>query len=258
MDLQVMHEALKAYINPQTQPIAVKMLPKGGELPEKVKIPSQHFKHRLTICQAFNMARYNSLSIALGKKDQSCPVGSVILGFQEPVPYYSEGNMVAGMYACSKEIGAIMEKELQRFSYEKYSYLLVAPLLRAAFEPDFINIYCNPAQLMRLVHGARYNKGNAITSSFTGRAECSHAIVPTIELGECQVVLPSNGERVFAHTQDFEMSFTVPLAKAEDLVSGLEQSHKNGIRFPIPFFINYKATFPPNITKVEESWVEGE
>jgi len=251
-------EALKNYINIQTPPLAVKMVSGDSELPEKAKVPSKHFKNRLTICQAFNMARYNGLSIALGRDDQSCPVGSVILGFREPVSYYTEGNMVAGMYAASKEIGALMEKDLQCFPPGKYSHLLVAPLDRAAFEPDLINIYCNPAQLMRLVQGARYNNGQIISSSFTGRAECSHAIVPTIEFGQYQVVLPSNGERVFAHTQDFEMSFAVPLAEADDLVAGLEESHKNGIRYPIPFFVNYKASFPPKLTKIEEVWNEGE
>jgi len=251
-------EALKNYINIQTPPLAVKMVSGDSELPEKAKVPSKHFKNRLTICQAFNMARYNGLSIALGRDDQSCPVGSVILGFREPVSYYTEGNMVAGMYAASKEIGALMEKDLQCFPPGKYSHLLVAPLNRAAYEPDFVNIYCNPAQLMRLVHGARYNNGQIINSSFTGRAECSHAIVPTIEYGKYQVVLPSNGERVFAHTQDFEMSFAVPLAKAGDLVAGLEESHKNGIRYPIPFFVNYKASFPPSLTKIEEAWNEVE
>lgn len=256
MELKALNEALVSYINPQTPSLAVKMVEKGGELPEKVKLPSKHFKHRLTICQAFNMARFNGLAIALGKEDQSCPVGSVILGFQKPVPYYTEGKMVAGMYAADLEVGAKMEEDLQCFPHGKYSYLLIAPLARAAFDPDFIYIYCNPAQLMRLVQGARYNSGMEIKSSFSGRAECAHAIVPTIETGDYQVVLPSNGERVFAHTQDHEMSFTVPIARAEDLVSGLEGSHKNGIRYPIPFFINYKATFPPNISKVEEIWSE--
>lgn len=254
MDLQGIYDALTTYLNPQTPPLALRMVPAGEALPEKAKIPSQHFKNRITICQCFSMVRYSGITIALGKDDQSCAAGSIILGFREPIAYFNEGNLVAGMYAADHEVGAVMEKELERFPVGKYSHLLVAPLSRANFEPDLINIYGNPAQMARLVQAARYNTGIAVKSSFTGRAECAHAIVRTMESGECQLLLLCNGERVFAHAQDFEMSFALPMAKADELVSGLAGSHKNGIRYPVPFWVNYKAAFPPSIAKIDEIW----
>lgn len=254
MDLHIINEAIKTYIKPQTPPLAIRMVGAGEELPEKVKMPSKHLKNRVTICQSFNMARYTGVTLALGKEDQSCAAGSIILGFREPVPYFNEGNLVAGMYAASHEVGAAIEKDLERFPTGKYSYILVAPLDRANFEPDLINIYGTPAQMSRLVQAARYNTGVAVKSSFTGRAECAHAIVRTMESGEYQLLLLCNGERVFAHSQDFEMSFAFPVAKADELISGLEGSHKNGIRYPTPFWVNYKAAFPPSIAKIDEIW----
>ncbi len=256
MDLQGIHETLKTYINPPTPPLAIKLVPPGEELPGNAKIPSLHFKNRLTICQCFNMVRYSGITIALGKEDQSCAAGSIILGFKEPISYFKEGNLVAGMYAANHEIGAVMEENLERFPAGKYIYLLVAPLSRANFEPDLINIYGNPAQMARLVQAAHYNSGRAVQSSFTGRAECAHALVRTMESGDYQLLLLCNGERVFAHAQDFEMSFTFPLARADELISGLAESHKNGIRYPVPFWVNYRAVFPPSIAKIDEIWNE--
>jgi len=254
MEIHTINQALNTYINCLTFPLGIKMLTDEKELPEKVKIPSKHFKKRLTVCQSFSMSRFQGVTIALGKEDQSCPTASVFLGFREPVQYYTEGNLCDGMYSASREVGAVMEENMPRFPYNKYTHLLISPLHRATFMPDFICVYCNPAQLMRLVHGARYNKGGVITSSFTGRGECAHVIVNTIETGDYQVAILCNGERVFGRAQDFEMAFTIPVAKAEELISGLENSHNNGIRYPIPSWVNYEAAFPPSIAKLEEMW----
>ncbi len=256
MDLKKINESLNTYIRPQTFPLAVKMVEKGGTLPEKVKMPGRDFKKRLAICQAFNMARRIGWTIAVGIEDQSCPIGSVILGFKEAVPYYTEGNLAEKMYTCTKEAGKKSEEKLERFPLGKYDYFLVAPLQRADFTPDFIYIYCDAAQLMRLVQASLYKEGGALTSKFSGRGECSETIVTTVKTGKCQVVLPGNGERVFGHTQDHEMAFTIPLNKAVEVIEGLENSHKNGVRYPIPALLDYEVTYPPKYQKLEEIWQE--
>ncbi len=48
-------------------------------------------------------------------------------------------------------------------------------------------------------------------------------------------MVPGPGERVFAGTQDDEMSFAVPYPKIDALIEGLEYIRSKGaFRFPVP------------------------
>lgn len=254
MDLKEIGNLLGNFIMPQSFPLAVKLMGPGEILPDKAKMPMRDFQNRLAICQCFNIARLYGWTLALGRADQSCPIGAVILGFEEAVPYYTEGNLAEGMYTQCREGGALAEQKLGRFSFGKYEYLLMAPLRQAEFFPDFLYVYCNAAQLMRLVHGALYMEGGSLVSSFTGRGQCAEAIVHTMDTGRCQVILPGNGERVFGHTQDYEMAFTIPVGQAENVMKGLAETHKKGLRYPIPGWLNYEVTYPPKYLKLEKIW----
>ena len=55
-----------------------------------------------------------------------------------------------------------------------------------------------------------------------------------------KVVVPGNGDRVWAGCQDHEMLMTVPGAQLSDLVEGLEKTHRKGIRYPIPAYLKYQ------------------
>jgi hypothetical protein len=54
------------------------------------------------------------------------------------------------------------------------------------------------------------------------------------------VVLPGNGDRVWAACQDHEMIMALPGSFLGDLVDGLEKTHQKGIRYPIPSYLRYR------------------
>ncbi len=257
-DIKKFLQTLTDLVRPATQPVGVKMLREGEELPPKTKVPGRDFKKRFAICQANSFARKYGWVLALGKEDQSCPIGSVILGFGEPVDFYTQGNLAYGMFCETLEAGAKSEAAVQRMPYQEYSYLLVGPLARLSVEPDFVLVYGNAAQVMRLVHGALYKEGGSITSSFTGRGECAEIIVNTMKSDACQVILPGNGERVFGQTQDDEMAFTIPFSKIDAVTEGLVGTHKGGVRYPIPNYMFFEAKFPPKYVELEKIWKERE
>lgn len=254
MELSAIVKTLDAYIKPQSSVLGLKMYAAGEDLPAKVKLAGRDLGKRVSICQALNMARKYSWTLAINKEDQSCPIGSVVLGFQPAVDFYTEGNLCDGMYTINKTAGANSEAKVLRFPEGKYCYLVVGPLEKIDFEPDLVLVYGSPAQVMRLVQGALYNDGGTITSTFSGRAECSETIVQTLNSGKCQVILPGNGERVFGQTQDHEMAFTMPWSEVEKTMDGLTATHKGGVRYPIPAFLNYQVSFPPKYQKLEEIW----
>jgi uncharacterized protein (DUF169 family) len=91
---------------------------------------------------------------------------------------------------------------------------------------------------MRLVHAALWEEGGTLTSNFMGRYDCADYTAGVLNSGKGQVIFPCNGDRVFGFVQDFEMAFAIPSTQIDKKVIGLQESHKGGVRYPIPFFMN--------------------
>jgi uncharacterized protein (DUF169 family) len=254
-DLKEMEQALNTYIRPLTFPVAIKMLKSESEIPEKTRRPFQQLKKKVAICQGIGMARKLGWAVAMGKEDMQCALGAAPFGFFKNIDFFDEGNLAAGMFTGSPEIGKKEEDLIDRFDHGLYSHILVAPLSRASFDPDLIMVYGNPAQVMRLIHGALYNEGGAVHSSAMGRLGCA-AIITVMKNGECRYLVPGNGDRIFGMTQDWEMTFIMPMAKVETVLDGLAKTHKGGIRYPITSFFNFQATFPPSYQEQMKVWEE--
>jgi uncharacterized protein (DUF169 family) len=257
-DLKQIEQALNNYIRPLTFPVAIKMLESESDIPDKTRRPFQQMKKKIAICQGIGMARKLGWAVAMGKEDMQCSLGAAPFGFFKNIDFYNEGNLAAGMFTTSKEIGKKEEDLIDRFEYGVYSHILVAPLNRAAFEPDLFMVYGNPAQVMRLIQGALYNEGGAVQSSSMGRLGCA-TIITVMKGNECRYIVPGNGDRIFGMTQDYEMAFMIPASKVDTVLDGLEKTHKGGIRYPITSFFNFEAAFPPSYQEQMKIWEdEGE
>jgi uncharacterized protein (DUF169 family) len=226
-------------------------------VPEKAKRPRRDMNVQIAICQAVAMSRRYGWTLAVGEEDVNCVLTKTAFGFAPLTEHYTEGNLACGMYVSTKEAGARTEAATERFPQGKYKCLVTAPAARADFDPDSVVIYGNPAQVMRLVTGALWKRGGAITSSFTGRVDCSDEIIRPMLSGDYQVILPCYGDRVFAQTDDTEMAFSLPGAKMEELIEGLEGTHKGGIRYPIPAFLRYTPQYPQHYYELERIWAAG-
>ena len=248
--------ALNEYIRPLTFPLAIKMLKSEAEIPEKTRRPFQQMKKKVAICQGIGMARKLGWTVAMGKEDMQCSLGAAPFGFFKERDFWAEGNLAAGMFTASPEVGKKEEDLVDRFEYGEYSHMLVAPLNRMPLDPDLIMVYGNPAQVMRLIQGALYNEGGAVQSSSMGRLGCA-ATITVMKTGQCRYLVPGNGDRIFGMTQDWEMTFMMPAAKVDTVLDGLAKTHKSGIRYPITSFFNFQATFPPSYQEQMKIWEEG-
>ena len=129
---------------------------------------------------------------------------------------------------------------LTRCAPQEIEALYLAPLERLARDPDVVVVYGNPAQLMRLIHGGTHRSGNPIQSSFSGRASsCTEGVIGAYQDQTLKVVVPGNGDRVWGGCQDHEMVMAVPAAGLAEVVEGLEKTHAQGIRYPIPTYMRY-------------------
>lgn len=249
---------IESFVRPSTFPIAVRMLSEGDEIPQRAKRPHRDMSVQITTCQAITMSRKYGWTVAITTEDINCPLTKVAFGLKEEPAYFTEGHCCAGMYTQSPEAGARTEAATYHFPFHRYEGILTAPAAKDAFEPQVIILYGNPAQVMRLVTGALWRDGGSITSSFTGRIDCSDEIIRPIETGEYQVILPCYGDRVFGQTEDHEMAFSLPASRIDELVEGLEGTHKGGVRYPIPSFLRYSGQFPTSYDKLDEIWAAEE
>ncbi len=252
-DMKAVEQELNQYIRPTTFPVAIKMLKSEAEIPEKAKRPFQKMKKKIAICQGVGMARKIGWVVAMGKEDMQCALGAAPFGFFKDINFFNEGNMANGMFTTSLVAGKKEEDLIDRFEYNTYSHILVAPLNRCSFVPDMLLIYGNPAQIMRLIQGALYNEGGAIQSSAMGRLGCA-TLITVMKNNECRYVVPGNGDRIFGMTQDHEMAFYIPISKLDTVLDGLAQTHKRGIRYPIVSYLDFEATFPPSYQEQAEIW----
>ena len=252
MNLTKVNEALNLYIRPQTFPLAVKMCQSGEELPDKVRIPQRDMGTPIALCQGIGLARRYRWTIAIGKEDQSCPHAAFVSGFV-PGKGYLDGSHAESVGLGPKERFAEIARGVSRLEYGKYSYVLIAPLEVANFEPHLIIVYGNPAQVARLVQGAVAIKGGFLTSTASGGIACSGLIARTMLTDECQFILAGAGDRYYALTQDHELAFTMPMSKVELTIQGLEMGHKSGLhRYPTLSSLRLEGVLP----QVYYNWLD--
>jgi uncharacterized protein (DUF169 family) len=249
-----LNDAIEKYVRPQTFPVGIRMLRPGEALPPKVRRPAADLGIKVAICQSFAIARRYGWALAIGRDDLSCPLAKTAFGFEAVLPYYAEGNLACGMYVETGEAGARTEAEVPKFALGEYERLVVAPLGRAAFDPQVVLVYANSAQVMRLVAAALYRTGGRLHSSFSARLDCADAVIETMHTRRPQVILPCYGDRIYGQTEDHEMAFTIPWEAADDLIAGLAGTHQGGVRYPIPAWLRYTGEFPEKYRRLDALW----
>jgi uncharacterized protein (DUF169 family) len=187
------------------------------------------------------MARRYGWTVAFGKEDVSCAIAAHTYGWDRvereegPIAFLTRMN-----YAASSEAAREVLKGFRTLDPDENLRVVYSPLERTKVEPEVVLIYVNPAQMMRLIHGATYHTGKPLQSSFSGRAgSCTEGVIGALLDQDPKVVVAGNGDRVWAGCQDHEMAMAIPASRLEALTEGLQRTHERGIRYPIPTYLRY-------------------
>jgi len=243
-------EALNRLIRPLTFPLAVKLVKSVDEFPEKARRPSRDMGFKTNPCVAMTMARKYGWTVGMTADDNACLIAAYTYGWSESESESEKALidfMVVMKYSANENAAktTMQAVEQVKLSKGKYAGVVFSPLERTRIDPDLVMIFCNPAQLMRLVHGATQETGVSVQSVFSGRAgTCTEGVLQTLKTGEPKVVLPGNGDRVWAMVQDEEIAFTIPANWLDPVIRGLEATHQTGIRYPIPVDVRHEPLFP--------------
>ncbi|MFX1502114.1 MAG: DUF169 domain-containing protein [Promethearchaeota archaeon] len=236
---------LEALLRPQTFPIAIKLIKDISEVPANSKKPKSDLKVQIFICQAFKMARSYGWTMFITEEDCICRLARGLYGW-DPITEEAKdfaNQFSIGLYSKDLETSKKFQDHLYMLK-ENYLGLVISPLTRTKILPDVVQIYGNPAQATRLIQSYLYIKGGVLDFTSTGRAgSCHEGVMKTIQMNEPQLVVLGNGDRVWGGVEDSEVMFSIPRNKLESIVEGLEATHKAGLRYPIPKYMNYKPGF---------------
>jgi uncharacterized protein (DUF169 family) len=243
VEIQKINQMLSTYLRPQTFPLAIKLVSSEKELPPKAKMPKRDFNKKMALCQSNALARRSGWLLALGFDDMNCPVGAITLGFAPAVAEFLDGNLDIPWWA-DQQSRAKMAAGVPKIEVGKYKYIVIAPLERADFEPHVILIYGNAAQMSRLAQSQTYCTGEPIVSTCVGAFGCSVEISKPILTQQCHITVPGGGERAIGQAETDELCFSIPGSKIESIITGLEATHKAGIKYPVATYLSYEAEFP--------------
>lgn len=225
--------AIEKYLRVATMPVAIKLIKEGESPPPKTKHPLKDFGHKIAACQGMTIARTLGWTIAFTKEDHACPPASVFLGHTPPDVFLD--GAIAGYYQDQEECGRKMEQSLPRWPMNSIREICLCPINKCDFDPDLAVVYGTPAQIVLLIQAANFRHGPGISASSMGRGVCATWIAGIVQSDQCTYMIPGSGERVFAGTQDHEMSFAIPSSKFENVIKGLQFIRDQGtFRYPVP------------------------
>ena len=232
-------------LRPLSFPIAIKLIKDKSKISANYKRPKSDLHLRTFICQIFKMVRSYGWSMAITEEDCICKLARGIYGWDQMTEESKNfGNQFSvGLYAKDIETAKKWQEKIYVLK-EKYLGLIISPLTRTKIEPDVVQIYCNPAQAMRLIQAYLYHKGGVLNFSSAGRgASCHEGVIKTMKTDEPQLIILGNGDRIWGGAEDSELMFSIPKSKLEIILNGLEATHKAGLRYPIPKYMNYTPGF---------------
>jgi len=252
-DLKKLNDALNKYVRPATFPIAIKMCSSLDEVPKEAKHPMRDWGLQWPICQAITASARKAWTIAIGLEDQPCPLGNLALGFVKVPEGFLEGKINWSLVP-EGEPTAEYSRAIARFEYGKYKYAVTAPIEETTFSPDLILIHCLPAQVSRLVQGRLFLTGGTVSSTACLGITCSMEITRTMQMDDCQFIVPGAGPRLFCQIQDHEMAFAIPASKVDLVTRGLAASVGTGAGYDFPqdIFLNYEWPFPSSYAEFNE------
>ncbi|MBA7706097.1 hypothetical protein ES703_114943 [subsurface metagenome] len=132
---------------------------------------------------------------------------------------------------------------MPKLPYGKFSAIVSGALNRVEFEPDFIMIWGNSAQIMRIIQGSLWKEGGRITMSTFCDGVCADTIAKAYLTEELQIAFPCLGDRRFGMAKDTDLIASIPFGVVDSIIEGMEKTHKTGTRYPIPYELSTPEFF---------------
>jgi len=247
-------DQLNKYLRLATFPVAVKLLQNPEELND-IKFLKKPEKE-VALCQLFSYARYYGWTMGCVKEDNVCPLAGISIGFEETHKLFEEGAFFVGRYNETKEAAKKTTETMPKLPFGQYNAIVSGALNRIDFQPDLILIWGNSAQIMRIIQGSLWKKGGRISMSTFCDGVCADIISNALVTGDLQIAFPCLGDRRYGKAADTDLIASIPMGIIDEIIEGMEKTHKAGTRYPIPYQISTPEFFvklKKQLEKVEKN-----
>jgi len=205
----------------ETSPVAVKLVPKGEEIPEGIKKADEAMRH----CQFMDRVRRSGEEFYTLGEDQMCKGGAGVMGLGALPPKVASGEFYyKGLKQFSTQEAAKLTIDMvPTLAPDTTEAVLYSPLEKTTFMPDVVVVICNPKQIMLLTQAYMYKTGGRLEVSFAGKQSlCSDGVVQAKQ-GEIGVTVGCSGSRAYTDISDEEMTMGIPIGLLPDLAAGLRE-----------------------------------
>ena len=247
-------EQLNKYLRLATFPVAVKLLEDPKEL-DNIKFLKRP-ETEIVICQLFSFSRYYGWTMGCNKEDNICPLANISLGFEETHKLFEEGAFFIGRYNETKEAAKKTTQTIPKVPFGKYKAIVSGALHRIDFNTDLILIWGNSAQIMRIIQGYLWRKGGRVSMSTFCDGVCADTISKAILTNDLQIAFPCLGDRRYGNATDNDLIASIPIGIIDEIIKGMEETHKAGTRYPIPYQIStpeYFVKLKKQLSKVKKN-----
>ncbi|MBC7108743.1 MAG: DUF169 domain-containing protein [Methanomassiliicoccales archaeon] len=237
--------SLKKILNLANSPVGVKMFTEAKEL---LKFADVKLLTKTTPCHMAAIARYHREQGIVGASSEGirCVLGSSCIGLiRAPnrvvtgtlnLPFVKDANSAENLQRSIKMIGA---------GGKKYSAVLMAPLDLIPADPDLVVIYATPAQVLRMIIGFTYWRGDAISTTMTGQGSLCAAIAKILEGQKVVIDIPCLGDRAYGLVKEEEMLFAFSADVTTEFLEGLRRTESIASH-PFKPFLSWPVVLPPD------------
>ena len=231
---------LDSFLRLKTHSLGITFFEKVADIPQNYQI----FDTNQPVCAVFGWSRFLEIPVALTRERVvACPPALISMGWGEASPTFAEDGK--GFFAASAEDTQKVIQGLMSLQ-GRFAAFGVCPLDIITVQPDLVQVWGSPLQLMMIEYASTWNGWDRIQLSTNGHgASCYEVLTVPYQTGEIRFAIADMGDRRHGMARDEEMIAGFPFAKLEKLVQGLnaQQNHMN--RFPIIY--NFEIPFPvPN------------
>ncbi len=113
-----------------------------------------------------------------------------------------------------------------------------APLKNMSIEPDIVQVWGTPVQMLSLVYAYIWDGSDNVELSSNGHgAGCYEALTVPYLTGKLRLAVADIGDRRFAYAADDEMIMGFPVAQLERLTRNLQESYTGAYKYLYAYYM---------------------
>jgi len=224
MELTKATEVMREVLGLTYEPIAVKFLvektwPDGFEMPSERRY-----------CQVLMGAREGG-ELLLTAENISCPAAAWALGFKEPPPKLSSGEMPASMGIFGSPAAAKNTlSTMPRLEMGKYKMVACCPLGQAPFEPDVVVLESAVEHLMWVALAQVFETGGRLEfSTAILQATCVDGTIIPFLTQRIHASLGCYGCREATNMAETECVVGFPIKDLDNIINSLQKLNERAI-----------------------------